>query len=358
MKSKSLLSPMLGAIAPGFLFISLFLAVPTRATAAARLPHPQTSWQVNASMPVGEHGGAADSHGPAAYVAGGWSVSRTMVDTLYKYVPSTDTWSLLSQMPDKNGGASAVYYPPTNKLYVLGGYVPARRESPQDGRGFYVSARTRIYDIASGKWTNGASMPDGREFAASGYNPRNGKIYVVGGLDNFGLPRDTTWEYDPIGNRWTVKAPLPHAVARSGYGIANGHLYVAGGSDDTNTVVDFCWNYDVAADSWSACANLPFANAEQGRGVANGKLYLFGGGGVAPLAATVSYDPGTNSWSNESPLNFARSSMAGTAVRGTLVAAGGYRGGSSSRVTETLHVPALRPPICWSTHPPNDVGCF
>ena len=76
-------------------------------------------------------------------------------------------------MPQAAAMASAVYYPPTNKIYVFGG---------QDlivGTTYNI---TRIYDIATNTWTTtGTPMPDVRAFMASGYNPANDKIYLVGG---------------------------------------------------------------------------------------------------------------------------------------------------------------------------------
>ena len=68
-------------------------------------------------------------------------------------------------------------------------------------------------------------MPDSRSFMASGYNPANGKMYLVGGdvRETFtassasprqapapgrmvtpGAVMDTTWEYDPVGYTWAV----------------------------------------------------------------------------------------------------------------------------------------------------------
>jgi len=238
-------------------------------------------------------------------------------------------------MPDSNIMASGVYYPPANKLYVFGG------EDPESGQNFNT---TRIYDVASDTWTTGAPMPDVRSFAASGYNPGNGKIYVVAGYNTGTVDsaQDTTWEYDPVADTWTVKAPIPHAVGGPGFGIVNGHMYVAGGRDATNTVINLCYDYNIAANSWSACSNLPSANNVPGSGVANGKVYLFGGGNpflaggrlksafLSPetTGATVSYDPATNSWGNEPTLNLARSFPSGAAVGGTLVAAGGFDGES------------------------------
>jgi hypothetical protein len=74
-------------------------------------------------------------------------------------------------VPDSNNGeASAVYAPNVNKLFVSAG---RRLLLPS------VVNTTRIYDIATNKWSTGAPMPDIRAFMGAGY--WNGKIYLVGG---------------------------------------------------------------------------------------------------------------------------------------------------------------------------------
>ena len=42
---------------------------------------------------------------------------------------------------------------------------------------------TRIYDIATNTWTTGANMPDVHSFAAGGYIPATGKIYIISGYN-------------------------------------------------------------------------------------------------------------------------------------------------------------------------------
>ena len=44
------------------------------------------------------------------------------LNTLYKFVPASNTWSTLAPFPGPPAiMTSAVYYPTTNKLYVFGG---------------------------------------------------------------------------------------------------------------------------------------------------------------------------------------------------------------------------------------------
>src|SRR5207244_11501244 len=145
-------------------------------------------------------------------------------------------------MPTAAFMASAVYYPPGDKIYVFGG------EDADSGVNYNV---TRIYDVATSIWSTGANMPDVRSFMASGYNSANGKIYLVSGYNTGDVTsaQPNTWEYDPVADTFTERASIPHAVGGTASGIINGHLYVDGGRDATNTVVNLVWDYDIDANS-------------------------------------------------------------------------------------------------------------
>ncbi len=123
---------------------------------------------------------AAETDGTFVYVFGGYhfpaAVGSTL-NTVYRYNIATNTWTTLSTtapMPQAALVPSAVYYPPTNKIYVFGGST--RTPDP-----IVIYDVTRIYDIATNTWTMGATMPGPRSQMASGYNPANGKIYLNGG---------------------------------------------------------------------------------------------------------------------------------------------------------------------------------
>src|SRR5205823_4518365 len=83
-----------------------------------------TPWQLVASMPSDLLGAADASDGNYSYHAGGYSSSqRIRLNTFYRYDPVANSWTTLAPMPDAASSASAVYYPPTNKIYVFGGWV-------------------------------------------------------------------------------------------------------------------------------------------------------------------------------------------------------------------------------------------
>ena len=137
---------------------------------------------------------------------------------------------------------------------------------------------------------------------ASGYNPANGKIYLVGGYETAFIDSvsSQTWEFDPVANTFTVKTPSPNIQGGTASGIINGHLYMAGGRTNPDAVLDMTWDYDIAADTWTQRQSMPVAENVPGSVVADGQLWAIGGGEpfTTPFTTTgvESYDPATDTW--------------------------------------------------------------
>ena len=328
-------------------------------------------WQFVASMPVGVYGAAGAADSTYVYEAGGYSFDLgSTLDVFNRYDPVANSWTTLTNMPTAAFMASAVYYPATNRIYVFGG------EDAISGTNYSV---TRIYDVATGTWTTGTNMPDVRSFMASGYNSANGKIYLVSGYNTGDVTsaQPNTWEYDPVADTFTERAPIPHAVGGAAYGILNGHLYVAGGRDATNTVINLVWGYDIAADTWTQRTVMPGINNNvSGNAIALNRLWIFGGGnpfGPTKAGSTSSafirdqsatpnafqvrngsrvpnlsntafvYDPETDSWSDAPGMNDLRSFASGTSIGARLFAAGGLNGFGSTSTVESLDACAQEP---------------
>jgi Kelch motif/Galactose oxidase, central domain len=353
-------------------------ATPTPSPTPTATPPPcPPPWQFVASMPAGVYGAAGVADSTYIYEAGGYSFdSGTTLDAFNRYDPVANTWTTLTSMPTAAFMASAVYYPPTNKIYVFGG------EDAISGTNYNI---TRIYDVATGTWATGTNMPDVRSFMASGYNNANGKIYLVSGYNtgDVSSAQPNTWEYDPVADTFAERAPIPHSVGGAASGVINGHLYVAGGRDATNTVVNLVWGYDIAADTWTQRTVMPGINNNvPGNGVALNRLWIFGGGNpfgptkagsttdfvstrtafsrnqsatpnafqvrkgsrVPNLSSTAFvYDPGTDSWSDAPGMNDLRSFASGTSIGARLFAAGGLDGFGSTSTVEALDACAQEP---------------
>ena len=110
-------------------------------------------------------------------------------------------------------------------------------------------------------------MPEVRAFMSSGYNPGNGKIYLVGGYStgNISPAHDQTWEFDPAAGTYTNRATHPHGFGGAASGILNGHLYSAGGRDANNTTLNLTYDYDIAANTWTQRANMPAPEQRAGQ---------------------------------------------------------------------------------------------
>jgi len=224
-------------------------------------------------------------------------------------------------------------------------------------------------------------MPDVRSFMASGYSTANGKIYLVSGYNtgDVASAQPNTWEYDPVTNTFSERAPIPHAVGGTFFGVVNDHLYVAGGRDATGTVINLLWDYDILTDTWTPKTQMPaLQNNVGGSAVALQRLWVFGGGnpfnsahensktiaqtkkrnpdaatravrqnakfGIPDLsAASYVYDPVTDNWSDAPSMNALRSFASGTSIGTTVFAMGGLNGFGSTASVEMLNVCVQEP---------------
>jgi hypothetical protein len=328
-------------------------------------PSSCPAWQSIADLPQDVEAASATSDGTFVYVVGGYSFSFGDVNAFRRYDPAANAWTSLAPMPVSAAVTSAVYYPPTQKIYVFGG------QRFSNGVTFEV---TIIYDIATNTWSAGAFMPDVRGSMASGYNSANGKIYLVSGYNgsDVSTAQADTWEYDPVTNVFTTRAPIPHPVGGTAFGIINGHMFVAGGRDANNVVIDSLWDYDIAANAWTERARMPCGQQNiPGSAVALGKLWVFGGGnpfrinnsrstipplhpektnGMPATPNTTSsgrfYDPQTNSWGYGVDMSVERSFPAATAIGSKLFAIGGASGftlTSGEMADACVEVPVVTP---------------
>ena len=128
-------------------------------------------------------------------VSGGGFIYLFRGGYLYKYTPSSDSYTLLSSATPQSftNWASMAFY--NNEIYMLGGY-----SATINGGIDYV----QIYNLTNNAWRNGASMPIGL-YGTLRENPViNGKIYILQGQ---GMSSNTDffsryWVYDISANSW------------------------------------------------------------------------------------------------------------------------------------------------------------
>ena len=113
---------------------------------------------------------------------------------------AVNAWIYVANLGTPRKGAGGFIY--NGKLYIVGGVTPSG----------IVTTSVEIIDLATGERSYGEYMPEGR--AHFGYTFGGNKFYVIGGIDNGGVPRKEIYSYDPGANSWTKEtAELPKGIA-------------------------------------------------------------------------------------------------------------------------------------------------
>ena len=229
--------------------------------------NPKTNvWKNGPSLKVARSGLAAVT-GPdgTMYAIGGGILDVVGEDfgavygTLEAYSPTTNRWTTLAPMPTPRFGLSAVVGT-DGRIYAIGGENAAGTE-----------LRTvEAYTPSSNTWTTEAPMPSGYAFGA-GIRDRQGHIDYVG---------LKTYQYSISTNTWTTLAPSPNVVAGVGGARGpDGRLYVVGGMNTYGMETNAAEGYNPTSNTWSSIASMPeaaFAIAAA-RGT-DGRIYVIDGG--------------------------------------------------------------------------------
>jgi Kelch motif protein len=289
-----------------------------------------TGLRVNYELPWGPTNAPAIARSEMAsvvsggrlYVAGGTTGAVTIA-TVQAFNPPSATWITLTGLPFGIRRASMVEK--DGKLYLLGGL---------DGTGNAIGTCLR-YDIGLNAWTSIASMP-ARWGHASAYF--DGKIYVFGGYSNAGMAHMTaTSVYDIATDSWSTGSPLPTWRALMQAREIGGRIYVMGGSlQGPFTAVNEA--YDPAADSWATLAPLPGGRANYGAVADNarGRIYVMGGETIGATNSCLQYEVAANSWVQVNSMNQARHSMAIGLIDGKIFASQGIGTANLSTTEEYL----------------------
>ncbi|MDE2509622.1 MAG: fibronectin type III domain-containing protein [Elusimicrobia bacterium] len=194
---------------------------------------------------------------------------------IQEYDPSSATISTKSAtFPTVPTSMSAVYFPPTNKIYIFGG-----------DNGVSVSSAIWVYDpTADTLATMSAVLPSSPSWTSAAYDPGTNKIYVFGGMHAITrVVYSDVIRYDPIADTATVVAALPNPEWRTAavYQPATGKIEVFGGTKDSGLVNNTIAEFDPATNAVDVRPTVLPSVAVASGGVAGayfsgtGDTYLF-----------------------------------------------------------------------------------
>ncbi|MEO0225875.1 MAG: kelch repeat-containing protein, partial [candidate division WOR-3 bacterium] len=270
------------------------------------------NWNFKNQMPTGRDGLGIGVVRDTVYCIGGWTNGSPSGATgaCEAYIPSTDTWLTRSPMPTPRGFLAVCVA--NDKIYAIGGWNGSS------------SALTVVeeYNPATNTWTPKTSMSVGR--SGLGAETVNGKIYAIGGFFS-----NVVEEFNPAINTWTTKTSMPQPRGFFASEVVGDKIYVAAGRNnngDVGPTYEYTPSSDTAGGTpWQIKASIPTLRYHPEAAVVNGKIYVCGGLAQTGEVATVEvYDPLTDNWVVETPMNTRRRELDVGAVGNKIYAIGGW----------------------------------
>jgi hypothetical protein len=165
-------------------------------------------------------------------------------------------------------------------------------------------------------------MPTPRQYLDA--NVVNGKIYLIGGYASGGYT-GVNEVYNPATDSWTTKTPSPYINRSSTSAVVDNKIYSIGlRSDDPNPWLwtAFVQIYDPVNDRWSIRADSPTVVYYADAGVTSGvnapkRIYFF------QSNSTQIYDPATDTWTTGPSMPTPRAGVGVAVVDDTLYVVGG-----------------------------------
>jgi N-acetylneuraminic acid mutarotase len=265
--------------------------------------------------------------------AAGGLVSGNIVNNLYVYDISLNTWAPLAPLPVVNFGAALGAW--DGKLYLAGGNSTGWPFVPPDS--------VHVYDITTDTWTpnGGTPMPVAANFG--GYIQAGPYLYVVGGLSgDFDNNLPSTQRYDMSRDQWEQGPLFISRRAATGLAITEDSLYALGGDanggGDWDDATDYVERLDLSqwpGGAWTDISDpLPavvlFPGGFCSEALTGGEIWSVGG--------TMNFDD-TNLYRHAEPCLLGSYSLT---LEPDNLSASGWRGATveySLAVTNTGEIP-------------------
>ena len=243
------------------------------------------------------------------------------------YDPSAGRWTDTGRMAKEREKAT-VHLLTDGRVFVIGGM-----NQSQD-----PVKTTEFYDPAAGAWTEGPRMKEKRIEHDSVLLP-DGKVLVVGGLNVFFALVAEAEIFDPETGEWEPASGMEIGRARHTATLLNdGRVLVVGGGKGGEGVEGENFNsvelYDPATGSWSSAAATGVGHANHTATLlADGRVLITGGKGK--VAETEIFDPSSGTWSQMEPMSVWRAlHTASLLPDGRVIVAGGLTNRDSTEILD------------------------
>jgi len=320
------------------LVLVLALSVVILSPVVVRAPPPPPEWEPSAPMPVARaYFGAAELRGEV-YAAGGLVSSPPGVNVTAEmdaYDPATDRWTRVADLPEPRWGH--VLVSAGDQLYLAGG-----SSSPFlfDG----METQVYAYDPTADTWAPVAAMPEPRTWAA-GF-ALGWQVHVWGGSpDGSTAYTDSMFAYDPGMNLWSSGPSMPFPRSNFAAAVVGDRAYLTGGWRNLSNTTSF----RSPTYAWEDLAPMIHGRGAHASAELGGAVWAIGGvtadtSEYVPSTSVERYDPGTDTWTSQTPYPAAVHSLSAVRAGTVLYAMGGINEFGSSASLYALIVGSTTPP--------------
>ncbi|XP_034021861.1 kelch-like protein 34 [Thalassophryne amazonica] len=226
------------------------------------------------------------------------TVTATTSNQVWRYDPRFDCWEQVESMLEERAQFTCCIV--GDFIYVVGGC-----QTEPDNNAHTSVGTVEFYDMATGTWRRGASMP--RPLYGHASAVLDGSIYVSGGLPGnsgsiHGDLREFTKEvlfWDLKARVWEKKASM--SIARFGHRMATAHgwIYALLGRYEPFCDIE---RYDSKSDHWTRLLPLLIGSFTYGiASTPSGSLLVFGGrrwseGQEVTVKSVLEYDTKKDHW--------------------------------------------------------------
>lgn len=292
----------------------------------------QGVWRPRAPLPVPRTEMAwAVAYRGRVHLVGGYAEQRVDRPYHHAYDASADRWETLPQLPR---GANHVGIATLGeRLYTFGGFIEQNR-TPHDEAFLFDGTR----------WHAVRRLPEA--CGAMSCIALGDRIHLIGGAIGSEWRRSIDWHvvYDPAGDRYERRQPLPVGRDHTGVAVVDGGIHLIGGRVDSfHTNSSLHHRYDAQADRWEPRAPLPTPRSGHGCVLYRGKVFVMGGEGTNRVfGQNEAWDPQEDRWQAYAPMLTPRHGMGAVVVNDSIVVAGGgpqMGGGVKSAINEAFTLP-------------------
>jgi N-acetylneuraminic acid mutarotase len=287
-------------------------------------------WHELTPLLHGRSAHAVVSNRETVYAVGGIGSDGAPVLDVERFDGSV--WSKETTLPGGglNAPAAVLLH---DRIYVIGGFE-ATTNVP--------TARVRVYDTKTRKWSEAAPLPAARGGHAAVV--LGGSIHVVGGGDDVSTLAYHT-VYDQATGAWRELAPLTRPRGSLAALVVQRKLWVIGGRDGGDDFGDVDI-YDPVTDTWTRGPSIP-PRGTHGAALFRGAIHVFGGESQADgrvLGEVLRLDRVSREWRPVStmptPRSYARAVMHD---QGVLVVGGSTEPGAGHESPGSKAVERLGP---------------